>query len=297
MSNATSANDMQVISLALGGLNAQVGSWNKSTGAAPATDKVTGINFQPSAVLMASVQDLTQAGNATAHSRFGIGASDGVTEGSSAFTDTDALAVTSMFAIDKTSKAFVKLNTNAATIGAEADLTSMNTDGFSLKWTTNDGIGTEMLYLAMAPIATTQVNLISFTGEKYSRGVLLQWKTGYEIDNLGFNVYRDIGGVRTKLNASLITIGSRRDRASGRARAVMRGRIRRGGGDPTVTYWLEDDFGKKRAPGRSSQAAPPGPSPDSGELSDLSLATSQQIFFVESDRVGGAASRRRCHRQ
>ena len=43
------------------------------------------------------------------------------------------------------------------TIGAEADLTSMNVDGFTMKWTTNDAVATEMLYLAMAPIATTQV--------------------------------------------------------------------------------------------------------------------------------------------
>ena len=167
VSNATSGNNTQVISLALAGLNAQVGSFNKSTAASPATDKIQLVNFQPNLVLLTSVQDLTQAGLPQAHSRFGIGASDGTTEGSSAFTDTDALAVTSVFAIDKTSKAFVKMNTNAATIDAEADLATMNPDGFTLTWTTNDAVQTEILYLAMAPLAATEVRLISFTGAKY----------------------------------------------------------------------------------------------------------------------------------
>ena len=198
VSNATSGNNTQVISLALAGLNAQVGSFNKSNAVAPATDPVAGVNFQPELVLLTSVQDLTQAGLATAHTRFGIGASDGTTEGSSAFTDTNSAAVTSVFGIDKTSKVFVKTNTNAATINAEADLTTMNADGFTLNWTTNDAVQTEMLYLALAPIAVTEVRLTSFTAARYDSGVLLQWRTGYEIDNLGFNVYREINGVRTQ---------------------------------------------------------------------------------------------------
>src|SRR5262249_20203000 len=35
-------------------------------------------------------------------------------------------------------------------------------------------------------------------------GVLLQWQTGYEINNLGFNVYRDVAGQRTKLTPTLV---------------------------------------------------------------------------------------------
>ena len=71
----------------------------------------------------------------------------------------------------------------------------MDADGFTLNWTTNDAVATEILYLAMAPMDDTEVRLISFTAAKYDSGVLLQWQTGYEIDNLGFNLYREINDV------------------------------------------------------------------------------------------------------
>ena len=35
-------------------------------------------------------------------------------------------------------------------------------------------------------------------------GVLIEWRTSFEIDNLGFNVYRDQGGSRTLVNATMI---------------------------------------------------------------------------------------------
>src|SRR6185295_11209933 len=34
--------------------------------------------------------------------------------------------------------------------------------------------------------------------------VLLQWKSAYEVDNLGYNVYREVNGERTKINSQLI---------------------------------------------------------------------------------------------
>ncbi len=36
------------------------------------------------------------------------------------------------------------------------------------------------------------------------RGVLIEWRTGFELDNLGFNVYRTSSGQRTQLNPGLI---------------------------------------------------------------------------------------------
>src|SRR5262249_45368457 len=89
VTNATSGNNAQVISLALAGLNAKVGAFNKSTGAATASQAITGVNFKPALTMFTSVMDVTQA-NPQANSNFGIGASDLVTEGSSAFEDLDA---------------------------------------------------------------------------------------------------------------------------------------------------------------------------------------------------------------
>jgi hypothetical protein len=151
--NFTTANAVasQAFSLALGGMWARAGSFTKSTAAAPATQAVGGIPFRPGVVLLASVQDAART-TPVAHARFGIGASAGAAEGSSAFQDTDDLAnFTSVDGVDKTSKVFVKLDNNTPSIDAEADLTSLDASGFTLGWTTNDAVATEILYLALRP--------------------------------------------------------------------------------------------------------------------------------------------------
>ncbi|MEW6171853.1 MAG: hypothetical protein AB1510_02120 [Bacillota bacterium] len=138
---------LSVWCLCLKGVFAKAGVFNKSTGTAPASQAITGVGFKTRAVLLASFQNITAAG-IVANARFGIGASDGTTEGCSAFQDTDVLATSSADGIDKTSKVFVKVNNNTPSIDAEADLTSLDADGFTLSWTTNDAVATEMLYLA-----------------------------------------------------------------------------------------------------------------------------------------------------
>jgi len=35
-------------------------------------------------------------------------------------------------------------------------------------------------------------------------GALIQWRTSFELDNLGFNIYRDQGGTRTRINPAII---------------------------------------------------------------------------------------------
>ena len=44
----------------------------------------------------------------------------------------------------------VKVDNSTPAIDAEADLTAMNSDGFTLNWTTNDAVATELLYLCLA---------------------------------------------------------------------------------------------------------------------------------------------------
>ena len=88
-----------------------------------------------------------------------------------------------------------------------------------------------------APLA---VQLASFNAKSSPRGVALDWRTGYEADNLGFNLYRETAGTRVKLNAALIA-GS----------ALLTGKqtiLRAGsgyawtdaGGTSSARYWLED---------------------------------------------------------
>ena len=81
----------------------------------------------------------------------------------------------------------------------------------------------------------TEAAIVSLQATDSCPGTLIAWQTGYEIDALGFNVYREQGGQRVQLNASLLT-------AKG---------IAGGGGysyqfadaasaDPSRTYWVEE---------------------------------------------------------
>ena len=86
---------------------------------------------------------------------------------------------------------------------------------------------------------TTEVKLQSFSAVSTSGGVLVTWKTGGEVRNLGFNVYRDQNGRRIRVNPSLIAGSSlmmrRADsRHSGKSYAWF------DRGAPANSYWLED---------------------------------------------------------
>ena len=240
--NAASNAAARVFSLALKGVNVKPGAFLKSTGAAPAAQQINGVEFKPTLVMLASTQTTTQA-NPVAHARFGLGASDGGIEGSSAVQDEDAAAFMNVGAIDKTSKVFVKVDNGTPAINAEADLTSFHADGFNLNWTTNDAVQTEILYLALAPAAVTEVRLISFTASREAEGVHLGWRTGYEVSNLGFHLYREIDGQRTRITRSLVagsglTVGSR-TRVTSEQNYSYWDRDTRAT-SPRAVYWLED---------------------------------------------------------
>jgi len=137
-------------SLALAGVRVRVGSFTKAVAAAPAVQAVTGLGFKPNLVVLSSVQDVARAsGTITNPARRGLGASDGTTAGCSAYSDEDGRNTSSVHAIDKTNKLFMKMDNATQTIDAEADLASLDADGFTLRWTTNDAVATEVLYFAL----------------------------------------------------------------------------------------------------------------------------------------------------
>ena len=54
-------------------------------------------------------------------------------------------------------------------------------------------------------VGPTAAKVKSFNATNFDDGrVLLQWKSDYEVDNLGYNVYREVAGQRTKLNPQII---------------------------------------------------------------------------------------------
>ena len=93
------------------------------------------------------------------------------------------------------------------------------------------------------PGPLTAVELIDVRATAYDRAVLVEWRTGYEIDHLGFHVYREVGGERVRLTPALIA-GSGLLAERGMAVATEQAYAWWDEGAnrtiPGVTYWLED---------------------------------------------------------
>jgi uncharacterized repeat protein (TIGR01451 family) len=53
-------------------------------------------------------------------------------------------------------------------------------------------------------LAVTLVHLRDFTVTQDKKNVQIAWQTSYEYNNLGFNLYRNVGGQQTKINKNLI---------------------------------------------------------------------------------------------
>ncbi|HST24161.1 MAG TPA: C25 family cysteine peptidase, partial [Blastocatellia bacterium] len=100
------------------------------------------------------------------------------------------------------------------------------------------------------PAAPTDVHLVSFTADSFASNVnskgggnsnVLRWQTGYEAANLGFNIYRDENGTRTRVTPDLVAgsalfVGSRTVLGAGRSYAW---RDTQGQPGPDAQYWLE----------------------------------------------------------
>jgi hypothetical protein len=148
--NSSSPNQTQIFSLALAGVRAKVGAFPKSTSAQPAIQSVTSPGFRPGVVLFSSYQSTTQTATVSIpHTRLGIGASDGPREGSSALASADNVSPSNVDGIDKTSKVFMKVDNATMNVDAEADMTSLDPTGFTLTWTKNDAVATQIGFVAL----------------------------------------------------------------------------------------------------------------------------------------------------
>lgn len=77
-------------------------------------------------------------------------------------------------------------------------------------------------------------------GNNRAAGVTLNWRTGFEADSLGFNLYRNEGGQRVKINPSLIAgsallAGARTLLTAGNGYTWTDAK-----GQPGMNYWLEE---------------------------------------------------------
>lgn len=146
-----------IVYLALKGAQVKASVFNKSTGGAPASQGVTGVGFEPKALLLISGQKTTSP-TSSSGVRMGMGGTDGTNERASALQSEDNNTTSQANEICKTDKVFIVCNNDTPAVDAEADLTSFDADGFTLNWTTNNAEATEILYLAFASIGVIECN-------------------------------------------------------------------------------------------------------------------------------------------
>lgn len=93
---------------------------------------------------------------------------------------------------------------------------------------------------AAATACTTSARMTSLIAEQIANRVEISWQSSAELHNLGYNVYRDVAGMKTKLNPSLI---------AGSALLMRDSQPQHGGKSygwmdsspvPGALYWLED---------------------------------------------------------
>jgi hypothetical protein len=89
-------------------------------------------------------------------------------------------------------------------------------------------------------INPTAIKLASFTATTGDGGTLIRWQTGYEADNLGFNLYRDEAGKRTRLNPQLVAGSALTAGSTLGAGAAYSWKDDTETKDAAATYWLED---------------------------------------------------------
>jgi peptidase C25-like protein len=68
--------------------------------------------------------------------------------------------------------------------------------------TARDTVEFDQIYFTIT--TPTAVKMSEFTAKSSGNGVMLEWKTGFEVNNLGFKVYRERKGKRVQINRSII---------------------------------------------------------------------------------------------
>ena len=185
----------------------------------------------------------------------------------------------------------------SATVNAADRIQALQPDGFQIGVNADINEADTFVYYAWkrpeaSQVTLTAVRLTSFAATRYDGGVLLKWRTGYEINNLGFHVYREANGLRTRVTPSLIA-GS--GLLAGRGAAVNAAQQyaawdTAGPIDPSAVYYLEDrDFSGKSTwhgpvtPVDGGLEAPPTVTPSTA-LRDLGKGTGNgrdRRVFVE----------------
>jgi hypothetical protein len=261
-------------SLALGGLNASVGTFNRPSATCnPCTGITTtspALGFTPGAVLLSNVSSVT-SGAFTAGARFSVSAADGTNFAASNLTDQNGLTLSGStktvtkqltYPDNGINKVAIDADRDDGFAGATATTMTFPSGQFQIGWGIINNAGLiEYGYLALGPLSATSVTLTSFTAKRLPDGkTRLEWRTGYEVDNVGFRLYREQNGKRVRITSSIVPgtalIGASRGASNG-AREYTFSDIALPADAAPAQYWLEDVDLK----GKSTWHGPIAPTP------------------------------------
>lgn len=150
---ATAQQGVKIGYLAMKGGSWKVGSITAPvTGTTPVAQANTGIGFRPKGIVLTSTGGTT-ATTVQANNKRAFGCGSSATDRRCGFSgDNDATTASQTMNIQKGAKIVTIYNIVAteasSTVNAEADLTSLDSDGFTLSWTTRDTNAYEIQYLA-----------------------------------------------------------------------------------------------------------------------------------------------------
>lgn len=151
------------------GFRVKVGNFTKRTSVG--TQSITGLGFQPKALIFYSVNHNTNGFRNSYYAYLGF--TSGSSESYCASFDSVNGVGTSDTSQGMKSKAIV---VGGQTVSSDADLQSFDSDGFTLNWTTSDGAGSFVNYLALGGDDLIDTKVVAWTeagsnGDKQVTGV------------------------------------------------------------------------------------------------------------------------------
>ena len=124
------------------------------------------------------------------------------------------------------------------------EIQALQSDGFQVGTALEvNGASDVHVYAAWARLVETAVRMAKMSARRTANGVLLEWQTGYEVDNLGFHVYRGPENARVRLTTTLLAgSGLQRssDIATGSSHSYRWNDDTTGASASDVEYWVEE---------------------------------------------------------
>ena len=157
----------------------------------------------------------------------------------------------------------------------------------SANWVEETGITAFSPWAIAGSSGPTAVELVAFSASSYDSGTLIEWRTGMEVANLGFNIHREVNGRRELVNGQLIAgsalmVGAETTMSAGRSYEWL-------DDVPSAkdaTYWLEDLDTRGESTWHGPVVARRAPTPlDAARLRQAQLLANLGKTTVESARV------------